>query len=154
MEKLKQWACRRPRTALVLAYTAIFLALCGVWVAIFAVNGRSFIWYADTIKQHFPALVYYGRWLRQAARCLLAGQAVPTWDLSIGYGADILTTLSYYVIGDPLNLLAAVVPSQHIELLLEFLMLFRGWLAGLAALLGVSFYDAVCRSKRERIGCQ
>ena len=105
MEKLKQWACRRPRTALVLAYTAIFLALCGVWVAIFAVNGRSFIWYADTIKQHFPALVYYGRWLRQA---------VPTWDLSIGYGADILTTLSYYVIGDPLNLLAAVVPSQHI----------------------------------------
>ena len=61
MEKLKQWACRRPRTALVLAYTAIFLALCGVWVAIFAVNGRSFIWYADTIKQHFPALVYYGR---------------------------------------------------------------------------------------------
>lgn len=132
MEKLKQWTCRRPRTALVLAYTAIFMALCGVWVAIFAVNGRSFIWYADTIKQHFPALVYYGRWLRQAARCLLTGQAVPTWDLSIGYGADILTTLSYYVIGDPLNLLAALVPSQHIELLLEFLMLFRGWLAGLA----------------------
>lgn len=132
MEKLRKWDARRPRLSLCAAYTAVFLLLCGVWIGIFAINGRSFIWYADTVKQHYPALVYYGRWLREAARCLLQGQAIPTWDLSIGYGADILTTLSYYVIGDPLNLLAALVPSQYTEWLLEFLMLLRGWLAGLA----------------------
>ena len=52
----------------------------GIWAAIFALNGQSFIQYGDTLKQHYPFLVYYGRWLRQAARCVLTGAAVPTWD--------------------------------------------------------------------------
>ena len=83
---------RQGRGALVLAYTALFALLMGIWAAIFALNGQSFIQYGDTLKQHYPFLVYYGRWLRQAARCVLTGAAVPTWDLSIGYGADIITT--------------------------------------------------------------
>ena len=125
---------QHPVLRLWLAYTALFALLAGVWIAIFAVNGKSFIWYADTIKQHYPALVYYGRWLREAARCLLTGTAIPTWDMSIGYGADVVGTLSYYVMGDPLNLLAALVPSQYGEQLLEGLMLLRVYLAGLAFL--------------------
>lgn len=100
---------RQGRGALVLAYTALFALLMGIWAAIFALNGQSFIQYGDTLKQHYPFLVYYGRWLRQAARCVLTGAAVPTWDFSIGYGADIITTLSYYGLGDPLDLLAAFV---------------------------------------------
>ena len=86
---------RHPALWLCLAFTGIFALLAGVWIAIFAANGKSFIWYADTIKQHYSALVYYGRWLRQAARCLLTGAAVPTWDMSIGLGADVGGTLSY-----------------------------------------------------------
>lgn len=134
MQGLKKLDARRPRLTLFLAYTALFLLLAGVLAGIFAANGRSFIWYGDTLTQHYPALMYYGRWLREAARCLLSGAAVPTWDLSIGYGADIITTLSYYVVGDPLNLLSALVPSQYTEQLLEFLILLRGWLSGLAFL--------------------
>lgn len=129
---LKRWDVRHPRLCLCAAYTALFALLMGIWVGIFAANGRSFIWYGDTLKQHYPALVYYGRWLRGAARCLLHGQAIPTWDMNIGYGADVVTTLSYYVLGDPLNLLAALVPSSRTELLLEALIVLRGWLAGLA----------------------
>ncbi len=125
---------RHPALWLCLAFTGIFALLAGVWIAIFAANGKSFIWYADTIKQHYPALVYYGRWLREAARGLLTGNAIPTWDMSIGLGADVVGTLSYYVMGDPLNLLAALVPSQYGELLLEGLMLLRIYLAGLAFL--------------------
>ena len=67
---------RQGRGALVLAYTALFALLMGVWAAIFALNGQSFIQYGDTLKQHYPFLVYYGRWLRQAARCVLTGAAV------------------------------------------------------------------------------
>ena len=130
----RSFAKRHPAAALWLAFTALFALLAGVWIAIFAANGKSFIWYADTIKQHYPALVYYGRWLREAARCLISGAAIPTWDMSIGYGADVVSTLSYYVMGDPLNLLAAFVPSQYGEQLLEFLMLLRVYLAGLAFL--------------------
>ena len=130
----RSFAKRHPAAALWLAFTALFVLLAGVWIAIFAANGKSFIWYADTIKQHYPALVYYGRWLREAARCLISGAAIPTWDMSIGYGANVVSTLSYYVMGDPLNLLAAFVPSQYGEQLLEFLMLLRVYLAGLAFL--------------------
>ena len=67
---------RQGRGALVLAYTALFALLMGIWAAIFALNGQSFIQYGDTLKQHYPFLVYYGRWLRQAARCVLTGAAV------------------------------------------------------------------------------
>ena len=114
-----------------LAYTALFALLMGIWAAIFALNGQSFIQYGDTLKQHYPFLVYYGRWLRQAARCVLTGAAVPTWDFSIGYGADIITTLSYYGLGDPLDLLAAFVPGRWTEQLLEGLIVLRLYLAGL-----------------------
>ena len=120
---------RQGRGALVLAYTALFALLMGIWAAIFALNGQSFIQYGDTLKQHYPFLVYYGRWLRQAARCVLTGAAVPTWDFSIGYGADIITTLSYYGLGD---LLAAFVPGRRPEQLLEGLIVLRLYLAGLA----------------------
>lgn len=127
---------RQGRGALVLAYTALFALLMGIWAAIFALNGQSFIQYGDTLKQHYPFLVYYGRWLRQAARCVLTGAAVPTWDFSIGYGADIITTLSYYGLGDPLDLLAAFVPGRWTEQLLEGLIVLRLYLAG-AGLYGV-----------------
>ena len=123
---------RQGRGALVLAYTALFTLLMGIWAAIFALNGQSFIQYGDTLKQHYPFLVYYGRWLRQAARCVLTGAAVPTWGFSIGYGADIITTLSYYGLGDPLDLLAAFVPGRWTEQLLEGLIVLRLYLAGLA----------------------
>ena len=123
---------RQGRGALVLAYTALFALLMGIWAAIFALNGQSFIQYGDTLKQHYPFLVYYGRWLRQAARCVLTGAAVLTWDFSIGYGADIITTLSYYGLGDPLDLLAAFVPGRWTEQLLEGLIVLRLYLAGLA----------------------
>mgnify|MGYP002534828641 CR=1 FL=1 len=123
---------RQGRGALVLAYTALFALLMGIWAAIFALNGQSFIQYGDTLKQHYPFLVYYGRWLRQAVRCVLTGAAMPTWDFSIGYGADIITTLSYYGLGDPLDLLAAFVPGRWTEQLLEGLIVLRLYLAGLA----------------------
>ena len=128
---LRHFAAKRPKTALVLAYTAVFALIMGVWVAIFAASGKSFMEYGDTIKQHYTGLMYYGRWLREAVQCLLTGAAIPTWDMSIGYGADILSTLSYYVIGDPLDLTAMLVPSQYTELLLEFLIVLRLYLAGL-----------------------
>jgi len=136
---------RQGRGALVLAYTALFALLMGIWAAIFALNGQSFIQYGDTLKQHYPFLVYYGRWLRQAARCVLTGAAVPTWDFSIGYGADIITTLSYYGLGDPLDLLAAFVPGRWTEQLLEGLIVLRLYLAGLA----VGYWESVGEIRKQ-----
>ena len=44
------------------------------------------------------------------------------WDMNIGYGSDILTTLHYYVIGDPLTLLSVFVPADKTEVLYEVLI--------------------------------
>lgn len=122
---------RRRTAESVLAFTAVFALLMLAWAAIFAANGSSFIQYGDTLKQHYAFLMYYGRWLRQAVRCLLTGAAIPTWDASIGYGADVVTTFSYYGLGDPLDLLAGLVPSSLTEQLLEGLIVLRLYLAGL-----------------------
>ena len=54
------------------------------------------------------------------------------WDLNIGYGSDILTTLHYYVIGDPLTLLSVFFKSSQTEFLYEFLIFLRIYLAGIA----------------------
>ena len=53
------------------------------------------------------------------------------WDMHIGYGSDILTTLHYYVIGDPLTLLSVLVKPEHTEKLYEFLIFLRIYLAGI-----------------------
>lgn len=108
------------------------MLLMAVWCAIFAANGKVLIWYGDATKQHYIALMYYGRWLRGAAKALLTGAAIPTFDFCIGYGADIVSTLSYYCIGDPLALLSALVPSQYTEQLLLFIIILRLYLARLA----------------------
>ena len=64
------------------------------------------------------------------------------WDLHIGYGSDILTTLHYYVIGDPLTLLSVFVPEEKTEILYEVLIFLRLYLAGLA-------FSGYCFSRRN-----
>ena len=58
------------------------------------------------------------------------------WDMNIGYGSDILTTLHYYVIGDPLTLFSVFVPRKNTEILYEILIFVRIYLAGIT----FSFY--------------
>lgn len=51
--------------------------------------------------------------------------------MSIGLGGDIVTTLNYYVLGDPLNLLAVFVPVQFTEFLYTVLVIVRLYLSGI-----------------------
>ncbi len=56
--------------------------------------------------------VYFGQYGRTVLRTLLTEHqlVLPQWNFSLGYGGDILTTLHYYVIGDPLDLLSIACP--------------------------------------------
>ncbi len=91
------------RKKVYLFYTAMFVVMCLVAFFPFLAEGKSFIWAAgveDGLSQHFSALAYYGSWLREVVNNLLHGQLkVPMWEMSLGYGADILQTLNYYAIG-------------------------------------------------------
>ena len=116
-------------------YTLMFLLMCIVAFLPFFTEGKSFVWGAgveDGLSQHFSALVYYGEALREFFRNLLAGHPkLVMWDMSLGYGADILSTLNYYAIGDPLNLLYGFVSPKNTETMYDFMILLRMYLAGI-----------------------
>ena len=116
-------------------YTLVF-AVCALCIyAVFPLSGHSFIKYEDALEQHVQAIAYYGMWLRDLVPSLMRGDGVPAFGLSIGYGTDVLGTLHYEAIGDPLALLAAFVPASYAYGLCVALVFVRLYLAGLAFML-------------------
>lgn len=122
-----------------LLYTCLFAVMCIAAFYPFLAEGKGFVWGAgveDGLSQHFSALSYYGRWLREVVGNFLHGNfEIPMWNMALGYGADILATLNYYAVGDPLNLLYGFVSEEHTEMMYHFMILFRMYLAGLAFIL-------------------
>lgn len=120
-------------------YTLMFILMCIAAFLPFFASGKSFVWGAgveDGLSQHFSALAYYGQMIREFFRNLIAGHPkIVMWDMSIGYGADIISTLNYYAIGDPLNLLYGFVSVKNTESMYNFMIIFRMYLAGIAFIL-------------------
>lgn len=121
-----------------LLYTLIFILCALILNSYFVAEGKSVIWVdatgnSDGLSQHYTALSYYGSYLRGIYRSLISGNfSIPLYDTAIGAGEDIITTLHYYVIGDPLTLLSFFVPRDQTESLYTFLMFLRFYLVGLA----------------------
>lgn len=115
-------------------YSALFAVVAFGVYYFFYQESKSFIWKPDGLEQHYNSLIYFGQYLRGiAANFFEIGRLViPQWDFNIGYGADIITTLQYYVIGDPLNLLSIFVKPEQTEYLYNALILTRIFLSGLA----------------------
>lgn len=118
-----------------LAYSALFLLLAGMIYSVFIRNNKSFV-YALYGDGHicFNSLIYYGRWLREIVLTLINEHrfVIPMWDMSVGYGADIIVTFNWMTLGDPLNLLAVFFSADKTEYLYGFLAILRLYLAGLA----------------------
>ena len=118
----------------------IFTALCmiaGFLIILpYELNGCSLICKGDASVQHYPALAYYGEYLRGIIRTLVTEHRleIPAWDMNIGYGGDIVTTLHYYCLGDPLTLISAFFTENHTELCYNLLVIARLYLAGIAML--------------------
>ena len=117
-----------------LIYTAAFLIAAFFVLSWFIFSDKALVWEDDGWTQHSTALVYYGRFLRGIIRSLITEHrlVIPEWEFALGEGGDILNTLHYYVIGEPLNLLSALVPSRFAHYLYSCLMVFRLYLAGLS----------------------
>lgn len=120
-------------------YTLMFLLMCMAAFLPFFIGGKNFVWGAgveDGLSQHFSALAYYGELLREFVKNLIAGHPkLMMWNMSLGYGADVIATLNYYAIGDPLNLLYGFVPVKYTEIMYNFMILLRMYLAGIAFIL-------------------
>lgn len=136
----------KRRLQFFLAYTGCFLILAYSIFSVFLTEQKSFVWVPDGLQQHFNALLYYRRWLREIIQTLLVEHRfeVQLWDIHIGMGSDVLTTLHYYVIGDPLNLLSVFVSDESkMEVFYDGMILFRIYLAGLS-------FAAYCRFHQQR----
>ena len=94
--------------------------------------GVSNIWYADGASQHFPALLYFHEWVT----ALLSGHggAFGMWSWRLGFGADTMTTLSYYL-ADPFAWISLLFPAHLLEYVYQGLFFLRVLCAGLAAFL-------------------
>ena len=85
------------------------------------------------MPRHLNSLAYYGEYLRNILHSVFVEHNLNSHvDMHIGYGSDILTTLHYYVIGDPLTLLSVFVSPEKTEYLYAFLIFLRIYLAGIA----------------------
>ena len=117
-----------------LLYTIVFTVIASVLFLYFYLNEKSLVWSHDGVPQHLNSLAYYGRYLREVLNTLITEHRLvfPSWDMHIGYGSDILTTLHYYVIGDPLTLLSVFFPTDKTEILYEILIFLRIYLAGIS----------------------
>ena len=58
-------------------------------------TGKVFCIQSSAIQQHYPALVYFGHYVRDRIKGFLSGGGLsfPIWDFRLGLGADVITTL-------------------------------------------------------------
>lgn len=114
-------------------YTLLFVILSGVTVHIFRQNEVSFVKYLDGYAQHLPVLTYIGEYFRTFFSNIIYNHQVslPMVDYTIGQGIDIISTLNYYGMGDPLTLLSVFFNENNVEYLYTFLIFFRMYLSGI-----------------------
>lgn len=126
-----------------LKYNILFWFAAFAFYSAFWINGKSFVWTADGYSQHLRAYVYYAKWLRTVAHNIFVLHEfnIPTYGLSIGYGADVLTTLQYYCIGEPLTLLSVLVPVKYMHYFYAACIYLRLYFAGL-------FFSKLCLELR------
>lgn len=115
-------------------YTLLFAVFCYFTYQPFLKADKSMVRLTDGLRQHYVAFAYIGRYARTVARNLLAGKGLvlPMWSFSLGLGGDVITTIHYYGLGDPLNLVSIVTPTRYSEYVFEGLVFLRMYLAGLA----------------------
>ncbi len=129
----------KQRMIFLLLYTILFAGACVLVFRYFPEAGRRMVWSGDGLSQHYVALCYYARWGKAVLKSILEGHpSFPTFNMHMGFGADLFTTLQYYVIGDPFSLPAVFVPQKHMLLFHDAMIPLRMYLAGIC-------FDGYCR---------
>lgn len=134
--------CRKGNVQYFCMYTAGFLAAALLLLLIFAKEHASFTKMGDGVAQHYAVLM----WIRNTLRQFLHGNfALPMVDFSVGQGFDVIGTLNYYGVGDPVNLLTVFFADNHLDQMYMFLILFRMYLSGLT----FSYYCSTAGIQRK-----
>ena len=121
----------KPQQSFFVCFTLIFAVAALASFSPFIIFKTSLVWENEGLSQYYTALIYWGKYLRTLAKNLLTGQLVlPQYDFSLGLGGDVLSTLGFYVAGDPFALLSAAVPSRFEAYFASLLAVLRLYAAG------------------------
>ena len=135
---------KKQKKIFLLVYTILFSVSAGAMLWYFSAAGKQMVWKGDGLSQHYLALCYYARWGKAVLGSLLSGRpAFPTFNMHMGFGSDLFTTLQYYVIGDPFSLPAVFVPQRYMLEFHDAMIVLRMYLAGLS-------FDGYCRTMGRR----
>ena len=122
----------------IIPYMILFIAVAVVGYGGLLLHGQTLIWQKDGVGQYYPAFLYIGCYLRNLIGSFFAGHpTLPLFDLSIGFGEDIIGTLNYYGFGDPFNLVAVLAVGNAAPYVYTALFFVRACLAGITFLLFV-----------------
>lgn len=119
---------------LILAYSFVFfIGMAAIFLPAFLQDKTLIYYHGDAYRQHYPMAVYFCQWIREVISNVFQGNfTMPMWDMNIGFGSDVMTTLHYYVFGDPLSLLYAFVKPEHASYMYSFIIILRYYLIGLS----------------------
>lgn len=124
-----------PKLSYLAFYSLVYVLLCLLIFSANILRGKLLVWETDAVPQYIPYLQYLGDYIRDFLSGLFHGDAAPKlYDFHIGMGSDIRTAFRTH----PLELLSVLVPGKYTEVLYNFLMFFRFYLAGLT-------FTAYCR---------
>lgn len=121
----------KKRRSYYICYTVCYVITAFLCYGVFLLCERDIIWLIDGLEQYLPYFIYEGDWIRSIVTNLFDGNGFQPefWSNSIGFGSDTLSTLD--VFWDPLNMTSALVPAQYAEYMFSFLVIVRGYLAGI-----------------------
>ena len=121
---------------LIIAYTILFIvfffACCQLYFSLF---NKTYAWKVDGLENTYPMFVHTGEWWKKLLSNIFVHHkfVIPMWDMSIGYGADVITSLgngfnNFY---NPFQVLAVIFPRQYSEAAFEIMLILEMYIAGL-----------------------
>lgn len=117
-------------------YSLVFVVTFFAVFSPFILGNKTFVWEIDGSYQMLPWLFYVGKFLRRVFEAVFhGGFSIPLFDISLGWGEDIIGYLGSNGHMEPIAaLLSALLPLKQIETLYIILIFLRLYLAGLAFL--------------------
>lgn len=113
-------------------FTVIFIFTVFFTFFAYILNGKTLIWNVDGLQENFVSFRYFREYYLTILRGIFSGNFyIPMFDFTIGEGSDILTTLAWNGLWDPLNFLSVFVKEEYLGIGYSILIILRMFLAGI-----------------------
>lgn len=134
----------KERIRFLLVYSILFVLCFFFCFQIFFSNyNKTYMFNYDAIDNNYPFFIAVGRWWRLLFKNIFIKHTfeIPMWDMSIGYGGDIITTLGngFNNFFNPLYIISALFPAERSETAFKIVLVLQIYFSGLAFSLLASY---------------